>query len=443
MFPPFPEEKAYSVCLEMIEDIKKGRLGIKRITAESSERMNHGIMLGALVCKDKAGKEIKLKALSGISHVFVVNYDNEGDSVYVPSIVDERLINAALSKNDELIHELSRKIKSDDISDKEKQSLKAKRMLLCSESLSKVYNLYKFHCADGKTEALVDICKNKLPPTGTGECCEPKLLDYAYSHDLLPLSMCEVFYNASDTNTVVEKSAPCDERCGLILPRMLGLNIVYRDNDIVVVNKQSGVLSVPGRGEDKQDCIVNRLRRLFPDCIEYPAAHRLDMETSGLMVLAFNKDAYRNLCHQFEEGSVKKHYIALLDGILVKKGIAETGTMELYFRLDINNRPHQIWDDVYGKKAITQWEILGVERLRAPDGSYRNVSRVRFYPHTGRTHQLRLASADEHGFGIPIVGDTLYGSCKYDERLMLHAEYLSFIHPVTEKKMEFYCKSEF
>ena len=161
------------------------------------------------------------------------------------------------------------------------------------------------------------------------------------------------------------------------------------------------------------------------------------METSGLMLLAFTPAAHRELSRQFQEGEVSKEYVALLDGVLAKKGIAPEGVMELTFRLDINNRPHQIWDSVYGKKAVTEWKIECVQDYHAPDGSRRPATRVLFRPHTGRTHQLRLASADPHGFGVPIIGDTLYGSCAEGERLMLHASRLCFTHPVTGRRMEF------
>ena len=236
---------------------------------------------------------------------------------------------------------------------------------------------------------------------------------------------------------------PCNSRCSIVLPAILGLRIVYRDNFIIVVNKQSGLLSVPGRGIDKQDCIVNRIKRLYPFCIEQPAVHRLDMETSGLMVLAFTKDAHRELNRQFENGEVEKKYIALIDGVLAKKKIKNEGIMELYFRLDINNRPHQIWDEINGKKAITQWKIMDTENYISPSNQKRAVTRVLFTPHTGRTHQLRLASSDSHGFGLPIIGDSLYAKCEEGERLMLHASFLSFSHPVTKYKMQFTSECEF
>ncbi len=214
------------------------------------------------------------------------------------------------------------------------------------------------------------------------------------------------------------------------------------------MNKQSGLLSVPGRGPEKIDSVETRLRRLFPDCIKQPAVHRLDMETSGIMILALTKDSHRKMNQEFEVREVKKEYTALLDGILAEKKIQneriqKEGGMELYFRLDIENRPHQIWDRENGKKAVTQWKILDIERYHAPDGTTRNATRVLFIPRTGRTHQLRLASADIHGFGTPIIGDTLYGHCADGERLLLHASKIEFTHPKTGEKMIFESKAPF
>jgi len=224
---------------------------------------------------------------------------------------------------------------------------------------------------------------------------------------------------------------------------MLGLEILYRDESIVVVNKQSGVLSVPGRGPEKADSIANRLRRLFPQCIEQPSVHRLDMETSGILVLALTKEAHRTLSMEFERGGIEKNYVALLEGNLLEKKIPTQGQNELYFRVDLDNRPHQMWDEVYGKKAITQWNIIRVENYTSPSGKKIRATRVLFTPHTGRTHQLRLASADPHGFGVPIIGDTLYGHCEKGQRLLLHATHLTFTHPVTGNRMTFDSKEPF
>ena len=441
----------------------------------------------------------------------------------VPPIVSAEEIDEALSQNDGEIHAITEKLKREkgkrkaestlshhernDEDSKEGhdecgssseslEELKERRERLCRESLEKVHALYRFHCIDGKVRTLKEICgtynHGKLPPTGTGDCCAPKLLDYAFSHELFPVSLAETAYTetsgndcstaegvplavwsdsgsqtSTTTNVLAESvtakpdrptptfylltphssllTPPCDERCGILLPAMLGLRILYRDEAICVVNKQSGLLSVPGRGEDKQDCVESRFRRLFGDAVEIlqPAVHRLDMETSGIMILAFTKEAHRELNRQFEAKEVQKEYVALLDGILPKMGIATQGQMELFFRLDVDNRPHQIWDAEKGKSAITEWEILGVERYHAPDGTTRNASRVLFKPHTGRTHQLRLASSDSHGFGCPIIGDTLYGHCEEGERLMLHAQKIEFTHPTTGRRMTIESAPEF
>jgi len=202
---------------------------------------------------------------------------------------------------------------------------------------------------------------------------------------------------------------------------MTMLDIVHQDSAIVVVNKPSGLLSVPGRGPEMQDSVVSRLKTIFPDCIEQPSVHRLDMDTSGLLVLALTKEAQRHLAMQFEQRLVEKKYIALLEGIIE----AEAGTIELAFRLDPNNRPHQIYDSVQGKLGTTHWRKLGTEN---------GQTLVEFNPITGRTHQLRLHAAHEFGLGCPIVGDRLYGSGTAPGQLRLHATYLSFNHPETNEQ---------
>ncbi len=437
----------------MIRQIEEGSLVLEQVTQVSEERAGIGIMLGAAICVNAEGKEVVLKTASGFSRNLVPRF--EDTAIYVPPLVTPKEIEGAVAANDDAIHALTARIdaltpkKGENLSPQaqaQKKALMAERLALTQESVAKVYDLYAFHCADGSTRSLLDICseycRGKYPPTGTGDCCAPKLLDYAFFHGLTPVSMCEVFYGRKTAHKVSGTAyPPCDDRCGLILPAMLGLEILYRDEDIIVVNKQSGLLSVPGKTE--KDCIVNRVRRLFPQCIAQPAVHRLDMETSGLLVLAFSKEAHRNLSRQFEAGTVEKAYVALIDGVLPAKKIPDHGSMELYFRVDLDNRPHQIWDETYGKKAVTEWQVKDVETYNAPDGSRRKVTRVDFFPRTGRTHQLRLASADSHGFGLPIIGDTLYGHCAPGERLMLHAEFLSFTHPSSGKKMTFRCKADF
>lgn len=537
MFPPLPQEKAAKILEKLIQSLEKGELVLAQVARVSEERKNQGVMLGALVCKDKNGGEVNLVTNSGNAKEIrnaqsATNNEKDGNSgtetdffqlsnfnfQFVSPIVSSEKIEEALSENDAEIHEITERLKSGSElirggsknAEKSYEDLRKLREKLCAESLEKVHALYKFHCIDGKVRSLKEICASynggKLPPTGTGDCCAPKLFDYAFAHELMPVSLAEVRFDSNmeknlphgggektvdrknftaegrkilvttgcrcgrDCSTAegvpravwsesgsaesptakpdrpdFQLTPPCDERCGILLPAMLGLRILYRDDSICVVNKQSGLLSVPGRGEDKQDCIESRFKRLFGDKVEIvqTAVHRLDMETSGVMILAFTKEAHRELMRQFEAKEVQKEYVALLDGILPKMGIAPNGKMELFFRLDVDNRPHQIWDAENGKSAVTEWQILGVERYHAPDGFPRNATRVLFMPHTGRTHQLRLASADSHGFGCPIIGDTLYGHCDVGERLMLHARKITFTHPVTGERMTIECQPEF
>lgn len=433
MFPPFPQESARHYCMELIDLLKSGKVELCQIAKESEERKNQGVMIGCLVCYDNnTDSEVILYAVSGNAKILKGNIPESCH--FVPSIVSIESINDALEENDLLIHQLTDKINNLQ-NGEEKNSLIKERTTLTDESLKKVFNLYSFTRFDGKKITLNEIIyshNGKLPPAGTGDCCAPKLLSYSFENQFVPKSMDEVFFGNDTKNKINGISyPPCDERCGYILPSILGLEIIYRDDDIVVVNKQSGLLSVPGRGEEKKDSVEYRLRILFPECIMQPAVHRLDMETSGILVLALNKNAHRNLNQQFAEGKVQKKYIALLDGILHGK---PEGHIELKFRLDVDNRPHQIYDEVYGKLGITDWKKIGVENGK---------TRVEFIPRTGRTHQLRLASSAPRGLGIPIAGDSLYGQCKQGERLMLHAREITFMHPTNGKTMHFECKESF
>ncbi len=192
----------------------------------------------------------------------------------------------------------------------------------------------------------------------------------------------------------------------------------------MVVEKASGFLSVPGRGPEKIDSVSHRIRNSIAGCIDQPAVHRLDMDTSGLMVLALTAEAHRHLSRQFQERQTEKHYLALLEGELQE----EEGLIRLPFRLDVENRPHQIYDAIHGKMGISHWKNLGIEN---------GFTRIAFHPITGRTHQLRVHAAHEKGLGIPIVGDPLYGSGSEPGELKLHATELSFTHPNSGERLTF------
>ncbi len=202
------------------------------------------------------------------------------------------------------------------------------------------------------------------------------------------------------------------------------INILHRERSFVVIDKPPGLLAVPGRGPDKQDCVVNRVKTLIPEMISQPAVHRLDMATSGLMVLAIDKGSHADLSRQFEQRQVGKKYVALLDGLVE----GESGRIELRFRLNPDNRPYQVYDPVHGKLGITDWKKLGVEH---------KLTRIEFTPITGRTHQLRLHAAHQMGLNTPIVGDNLYGNGQEGDRMLLHACSLVFHHPISGKVVQF------
>ncbi len=454
MFSPYPPELAKAYCLELAKKISIEKcLDFEDLNGSPVPQKNRnpqfktdfdnpntrGQMFAVLICTDTTGKEVVLKAFSG-------QYNSQWlIPGWVPPLLDVEAFNKEVLRADGEIKQLTAEItllksaESEQCSKNEKDILKLQeqRRKLSNISLANIYAMYRFPCVDGSVKRFAEIM-GTLPPTGTGECCAPKLLGYAFEHNLQPISMAEFFYgnsNPSNTRHHLEFYPPCDEKCALVLPTMLGLEILYKDEDIVVINKPSGLLSIPGRSEENKDCVTSRLRTLFPDCIEQPSVHRLDMDTSGLMVLALTKEAHRNLSIQFMEGRVSKQYEAILRGKLPTSNVK--GKIELPFRLDVENRPHQIYDALQGKMGTTLWEKLEEWRCHKDISADTHLTRVRFIPLTGRTHQLRLHSMHDLGLSTPIVGDNLYGIQLKGERLLLHACKLSFTHPHTTQQMNF------
>ncbi|WP_163338661.1 RluA family pseudouridine synthase [Desulfopila sp. IMCC35008] len=208
------------------------------------------------------------------------------------------------------------------------------------------------------------------------------------------------------------------------------LKIIYHDQFLVIADKPGGLLSVPGRGADKQDCVTSRLRNMFPEMIEQPAVHRLDMYTSGLLVVAVTRESHRHLNRQFMDRTVIKHYQAIVEGEIH----GDSGEIRLPFRLDPANRPLQVYDPQQGKMGVTTWTRLSREAAG---------TRIRFVPLTGRTHQLRVHAAHHLGLCCPIVGDSLYGCGSDGDRMLLHAEYLEFTHPESNKRVHFHVPAPF
>ncbi len=400
--PILPTEIAKKQCQKLIEELDNSVLGL------SLKRPGHGRMFGVLVCQDGT----VLRAFSGMLEG---QYEAEG---FVAPAFDVNEMKSLLCKTDSQVK----------TSSNPKETSK--------ECWKEVQKLYNFHCFDGVKRKLCDIFPNS--PSGTGDCCAPKLLSCAYGFDKKPMSMAEFFYGEStQSNTHLEFYNPCDFRCKEILKYITGLDIEYYDGNIVVVNKPSGVLSIEGKGPDKQDCIASRVKSLYPACIKQPCIHRLDQATSGLMVLGLTKNTHDALSLSFENREVCKTYEALVYGIIREN----CGTIDLPMRLDISNRPHQTVDFENGKNAVTQWEKLSIENRYGT-----KCTRLKLTPLTGRTHQLRVHCA--YGLGHPIVGDSLYGDTAQDEianvpRMMLHAKTLSFTHPISKEALSFELKAPF
>ena len=332
-------------------------------------------------------------------------------------------------------------------------SLSSDSKALSQELQTWLFHQYQLLNARGEVKDLVDIWqeyynrpkllqKYPLPPGGTGDCCAPKLLQYAYQQGLNPLCMAEFWWGAT-TKTELRQHLnyypACRGKCKPILTWMLqGLDVdpdpelqdlqqmelpvVYEDEWLVVVNKPSGLLSVPGRiGQYSVETIMQERN---PDS---KVVHRLDMGTSGLLIVAKTQDVYRALQEQFVKHQIRKKYLAVLEMNHSSFNIQHStlpakGRISLPLRPDPMNRPRQVVDPEHGKRAVTDYEFLS-DRV------------VALWPQTGRTHQLRIHCAHPDGLGRPIVGDELYGTRKHGQRLLLHAAELWFRHPVTLQEM--------
>ncbi|MBQ3735165.1 MAG: RluA family pseudouridine synthase [Bacteroidales bacterium] len=297
----------------------------------------------------------------------------------------------------------------------------------------------------GERRNLLDIFRDtvqQLPPSGTGECCEPKLLQYAYTHGLKPVQMAMFWWGKSPEGEIrhhLHYYPACSGKCKPVLTFMLPpevltanlhrdlseqLEIVYEDTDLWVVNKPSGMLSVPGKSH--RESVISILQEHCQEGETPLVVHRLDMDTSGLLVVAKHKTAHYCLQKQFRDREIHKTYVAVLDGEPLP--IGEEGRIELSLFPDLMHRPFQKVDKAHGKPAVTLYRVVG-EHV------------VELHPLTGRTHQLRVHCAHSEGLGCPIKGDNLYG-CRAD-RLYLHAARIAFVHPGTGEEMVFVRKADF
>lgn len=337
--------------------------------------------------------------------------------------------------------------------EEEIERLKAERKKRSAALQQKLFEQFRMLNANGESKDLSSIFEQtsqRVPPGGAGECALPKLLQYAYLHRLKPLAMAEFWWGDSPKNEIRHHGyyyPSCKGKCEPILQHMLQglevdenpllanlhqdteLKIVFEDEWLLVINKPTGMLSVPGKAEEV-DSVYHRLKEKYPEATGPMIVHRLDMATSGLLVVAKTKEVHQHLQAQFENRSVKKRYVALLDGSIDR--MEKTGRIELPLCLNPHDRPYQMVSHEHGKLAITDYEVIGC----TPTQTY-----IAFYPLTGRTHQLRVHAAHPEGLGHPIIGDELYG--KKADRLYLHAESLEFRHPVYENIIHLQKEADF
>ncbi|MBH0051867.1 RluA family pseudouridine synthase [Pseudoalteromonas sp. SWYJZ19] len=328
--------------------------------------------------------------------------------------------------------------------------LKKRRKTLSKSLQKKLFAQYKFLNANGETtdlNAIFAALPEHTPPSGAGDCAAPKLLQYAYKHDLKPLAMAEFWWGAAPKSAIRQHKnyyPSCYSKCQPILGHMLkgldvednpllinpaqgkDLSIVYKDDDLLVVNKPAEFLSVPG--VNIEDSVYMRIKTQFPEASGPLIVHRLDMSTSGLLMIALNKRVHKALQKQFIERTIDKRYVALVNGNVAE----DSGVIDLPLVLDFDDKPRQMVCYKHGKPSLTTWQVL--ERNN-------NITRLQLYPKTGRTHQLRVHCAHSLGLNMPIIGDTHYG--QKADRLHLHAEYLAFTHPITDKRLEFEVAADF
>ncbi|MFA0011806.1 RluA family pseudouridine synthase [Vibrio lentus] len=334
-----------------------------------------------------------------------------------------------------------------DAIESELKSRKQEYQVISAELETQRLSHYRFINQALESKSLLELLDGKDAFEGSGDCCLPKLLNFAFKHGFNPLALSEFWWGLPPTAVIRQHGnlyPVCQSKSFEILDHQLNgielednplivnpavgksFDIVYEDDQIVVVNKPEEFLSVPGKFIE--DSVYTRIKARYPDATGPLIIHRLDMSTSGLLILALTAESNKHIQKQFIERTVEKRYTALLDGEIH----GESGDISLPLRGDITDRPRQLVCHEHGRNAETHWEAVSTNNGK---------TKFHLYPKTGRTHQLRVHCAHPSGLGIPIRGDDLYGYKR--ERLHLHAGYLKLIHPTTGKWVEFEVPSEF
>ncbi|MBQ9363288.1 MAG: RluA family pseudouridine synthase [Bacteroidaceae bacterium] len=450
---PSPAQFTYPFCYEPHPLCVAAAEEIKPLCRKFLKKENGGKMFGVLVVEQN-GERYYLAAFSGL---LAGSYLQEG---FVPPVYNLQNPGGYFKQEEAEITAINHRIQQGE----DTLNLRTERKQRSIALQQWLFMQFNFLNGTGNSRNLIDIFQNQPPiltaeeyfnrkgavqgakvPSGAGECCAPKLLQYAYLHGLRPLCMAEFWLGPSpkdELRTDGNYYPACHAKCKPILSHMLqGLDVeenpmlkrnqamaalveyVYEDDDIAVVNKPSGLLATPGK--DNVLSLLDIVRKRHPEAIN---AHRLDMDTSGLMLFALNDAAYKHLQQQFYQQSVKKEYVALLDST-PSPSLPHQGTISLPLLPNPFDRPRQMVSHEHGKRAVTHYILL------------EEGQRVLFHPQTGRTHQLRVHAAHPEGLGCPIKGDPLYGTPA--DRLYLHAQSIEFVHPKSGERVRFNKKSDF
>ncbi len=332
----------------------------------------------------------------------------------------------------------------------EVDKLKEKRKNRSVELQQELFDRYLFLNKVGESRSATDIFKKtaqQSPPAATGECAAPKLLQYAFANDLTPVAMGEFWWGECPKSGLRKHTyfyPACRSKCEPVLGFMLQgiamdenplivkadafkeIETIYEDDALLVIHKPADLLSTPGK--TIHDSVLSRMQAKYPKADGPMLVHRLDMATSGLMIIAKSMNVYKDLQEQFASRSIRKRYVAILDGVLEES----EGSIDLPIRVDLDDRPRQLVCFEHGKSAQSKWKVVSQTETQ---------TRIHFYPITGRTHQLRVHAAHPQGLNLPIVGDDLYG--KKASRLHLHAEWIEFKHPKSGEVMSFEFGAEF
>ena len=430
-------EREISGINRMIESKESELTELSGIQQPEIEKLKSDIEKYREFCKNEKSKREKLRSSPTIS-----------DSQLTTLIKESQFQKAELKRMKDSLKSLTEtQNRKPESLKNEIESLKELRKQKSDELQRWLFSQFVIVNYLGEKKNVLDIFNEfngTIPPSGSGECCAPKLLQYAFTNGLKPLSMAEFWYGESPRQEIrhhLHYYPACSGKCKPILNFMLkglsypanpleiiqkeGIRTIYEDDAVIAISKPAGMLSVRGKSilKSATDYVIER----HPGQ-EIWICHRLDMATSGILIFAKSKPSYDNIHAQFENHTIKKRYVAILDG----KTAAKKGKICLPLSADLIDRPRQIVDHQNGKLAITEYEVISESA---------NGCKLYLYPHTGRTHQLRVHCAHAEGLNTAIKGDELYG--RKSDRLYLHAERITFAHPTTGRKITLEDEAEF